>query len=304
MLANVHEGGDVRAINQILAAQKIAAKPDEGALLNALQATPDQLKIIDTGAVVHRAAVSTDGQRIMSASGTRSFNDSTVTFRDAGTGLVTATFPAFTFSADGSRVLSFTDDRTLQVRDTRTGQPVGPATVPNKDGGSLMDLEFSPDSRKIVFAQYPALLHLWDIESGKVIQMTGFSEGISGVAFVPDGRRVVTSGYDGSIRVWDAESGLQLSQPISMKDPDSASALAVSKDGRRLITDGELSNGIRIWDLETGHLIAHGEEHAAKFQNYVRSVAVSRDGRRIVSGSMDHTIQIYDAETAVPIGAR
>jgi WD40 repeat protein len=307
MLAGVREGSDVRAINQILAARKIAAKPDEGAVLDALKAIPGQLKIIDTGAAVDRFAISSDGQRIMSAgSSTGLFQDATVTFRDAGTGRVTATVPAFAFNADGRRVLSFTHDQTLQVRDTQTGQPVGPAIQPSKDGGSLAELAFSPDSRKIVFAQNPSLLYLWDIESGKLAPMIGFSERISAIAFMPDGRRVVTSGDDGVIRVWNAESGLQLSQPISLNKPDkpdTASVLALSEDGRRLITDGELSNGVRIWDLETGRLIAHGEQHRAEFHNYVSSIAVSRDGRRIVSGSTDHTIQIWDAETATPIGS-
>jgi WD40 repeat protein len=302
MLAGVREGNDARAINQVLAARKIAAKPDEGAALSALQATTDQLKIIDTDAVVSEIAISTDGQRIMSAgSGTGSFRTSTVTFRDAGTGRITATFPGFAFSADGSRVLSFVDDKRLQARDTRTGQPVGPAIEQNQDGGALMDLAFSPDTRKVVFAQYPSMLYLWDIESGTVIPMTGFSDAISSVVFMPDGRRVVTSGSDGVIRVWDAESGLQLSQPISMKNSPS-SALAVSKDERHIITDGELSNGVRIWDLDTGQLIAHGEAHAPQYSNYVRSLALSRDGRRIVSGSTDRTIQMWDAETAAPIG--
>jgi WD40 repeat protein len=87
-----------------------------------------------------------------------------------------------------------------------------------------------------------------------------------------------------------------------MKAPDNASELAVSPDGRRLITDGELSNGIRIWDLDSGQLIAHGEAHPAEFRNYIFALGISHDGRRIVTGSNDRTIQIWDAETAAPIG--
>ena len=34
----------------------------------------------------------------------------------------------------------------------------------------------------------------------------------------------------------------------------------------------------------------------------VRSVALSPDGKRIVSGSNDNTIQIWDAETGKPVG--
>ena len=124
MLAHIREGSDARAISEILAARKIADKPDEGAVLSALQSTFDQLKIIDTGADVDRIlALSTDGQRILTLG-----IDLTMTIRGADTGLVTATFPkSWGFSADGSRVLSSTNDGRLQVRNTKSGQPIGPS---------------------------------------------------------------------------------------------------------------------------------------------------------------------------------
>jgi WD40 repeat protein len=299
MLAGVREGNDARAINQILAARNIAERPDEGPTLSALQATVDQLKIIETAEGRGELAVSADGSRIMSTgSRTGAFKDSEVTFRDAETGGVTATFPAFAFSADGTRVLSQSDDDHLQVHDTQTGQPVGPAIEVSEVGSAHT---FSPDSRRVVFGQGSSTLSSWDIARGTVIRMTGFSDGVSAIVFMPDGRGMVTSGGDGAIRVWDAETGFQLSQPISMAN-SAASNLAVSPDGRSLVTEGELSNGIRIWDLESGQLIADGKQHEPQFGNYVNSVAISRDGRRIVTASNDRTIQLWDAETAAPIG--
>src|SRR5262249_55289707 len=133
ILANIHEGTDARAIGEILAARRIATKPDDGAALNALQSTFDQLKIIDTGADVDRMALSADGQRILTLG-----IDLTMTIRSADTGLVTATFPkSWGFSADGSRTLSYSDDDRLQVRDTGSGQAVGPAIQLSKESGAL-----------------------------------------------------------------------------------------------------------------------------------------------------------------------
>jgi WD40 repeat protein len=298
MLAGVREGNDARAINQILAARAIAERPDEGATLSALQTTADQVKIIETSTGRGKLGTSTDGSLIMAAdSTTGSLKDSVVTFRDADTGQVTATFRGFAFSADGTRVLSQPDDDHLQVHDTKTGQPVGPAIEVDEFGGTLA---FSPDSRTVVFAQGSSMLYSWNIASGTLIPMTGLSEGVSDIVFIADGRGVVTS-HNGTINVWDAQSGRQLSRPIQIPNL-AASELAVSPDGRHLITEGELSNGIRIWDLQSGQLIAHGEQHEPQFGNYVNSVDISRDGRRIVSGSNDRTIQIWDAETAAPIG--
>jgi WD40 repeat protein len=293
MLANIREGSDARALNQILAARKIAVKPDESAVLTALQTTASQLKIIDTYADVSEISISTDGQQIISEDG------DTLTFRDIHTGLVTATTSAYAFSTNGSRVVAITDDRTLKVRDTHTGQQVGPAITPNKDGGVSTVMRFSPDAHKIVFNQWPEFLYLWDIETGNVVPMTGLPEGggIWAVAFTPDGRRVVTSGEDGVIRVWDAQSGRQLSQPISRHD--TARAIAVSRDGR-LIT-GEF-NTVRVWNLDSGQPVGQPRPDPEYSGDSIESIALSRDGRRIVAGSTDHTIQLWDAETADPIG--
>jgi WD40 repeat protein len=50
---------------------------------------------------------------------------------------------------------------------------------------------------------------------------------------------------------------------------------------------------IRIWDADTGAAIGRPLEGHT---HYVRSVAYSPDGRRIISGSGDRTIRIWDAK--------
>ena len=56
---------------------------------------------------------------------------------------------------------------------------------------------------------------------------------------------------------------------------------------------------MRVWDVETGECLkvmelGHTNEGHT---NEVRSVAVSGDGKRVVSGSSDHTVRVWDVET-------
>jgi WD40 repeat protein len=48
---------------------------------------------------------------------------------------------------------------------------------------------------------------------------------------------------------------------------------------------------VKIWDLESGQCLATLEGHT----NQVVSVAITPDGKRILSGSRDHTIRVWDA---------
>jgi WD40 repeat protein len=66
-----------------------------------------------------------------------------------------------------------------------------------------------------------------------------------------------------------------------------------SPDGTR-IASGSDDKTVRIWDAQTGTLIA------GPFQghsNAVNSVHFSPDGARIASGSTDNTVRIWDAQT-------
>ena len=85
MLAGVRGGGDVRALQEILAASKIAPTADPGAQLTAVMSRPDPVKIIETPNSVI----------------------------------------AVVFSPDGRRIVSGTADKALRVWDAGTGQPIG-----------------------------------------------------------------------------------------------------------------------------------------------------------------------------------
>ena len=52
-------------------------------------------------------------------------------------------------------------------------------------------------------------------------------------------------------------------------------------------------NTLKVWDVATGKCVATLEGHSGT----VMSVAISPDGRRVVSGSKDKTLKVWDIET-------
>ncbi|KZP23443.1 hypothetical protein FIBSPDRAFT_1042895 [Athelia psychrophila] len=74
---------------------------------------------------------------------------------------------------------------------------------------------------------------------------------------------------------------------------DCVMSVAFSPDGQRLAS-GSQDGAIRIWDAQTGTLVAGPfKGHTG----WVLSVVFSPDGQHIASGSADNTLRIWDAQT-------
>jgi WD40 repeat protein len=71
-------------------------------------------------------------------------------------------------------------------------------------------------------------------------------------------------------------------------------SVAISTDGRRIASrsSGSYDNTVRVWDAESGEELRCLRGH----EDDVSSIAISSDGRRIVSGSQDKTVRVWDAE--------
>lgn len=113
------------------------------------------------------------------------------------------------------------------------------------------------------------------------------------VAFTRDGDRLISRSLDGDVRVWHATTGMPL--------PGDAEARTLtggtpSSDGRWLAT-GRDNGTVSLQDLEREAtprvLVGH--------RNKVTSVAFSEDGSRLVSGSADRTVRLWETASGTQL---
>ena len=112
---------------------------------------------------------------------------------------------ALSFSPNGSRLASGSDDETLRLWDGATGAPI--ATL---EGHSdyVRSLSFSPDSSRLASGSEDKTVRLWDGTTGSPIAtLEGHSESVTSLSFSPDGSRLASGSLDKTVRLWDGATG-------------------------------------------------------------------------------------------------
>jgi WD40 repeat protein/predicted Ser/Thr protein kinase len=177
------------------------------------------------------------------------------------------------FSPDGRWLASLSLDGTVRIWNSRTAR-----LTSTLDGqrGNLNAMAFSPDGQAIVTGSSESVF-LWDVETGKPrrtlvgTQRAGL-QAASAVAYSPDGSLIATGAL--AVRLWDAETGELVASFASI--PPGISALAFSRDGRRLVSGTSRGEGL-VWDVSTfgGTVLRRTGQH-------ISGSDLSRDGARMV----------------------
>ncbi|HWN41240.1 MAG TPA: TIR domain-containing protein [Thermoanaerobaculia bacterium] len=217
---------------------------------------------------------------------------------------------AVAFSPDGRLILTGSSDRTARLWEISTAKLLQKFSGHKKE---VKAVAFSPDGRLALTGSTDRTARLWETATGKPLQtFSGHEDDVNAAAFSPDGRLALTGSSDRTARLWEVSTG----RPLATLGGHSGSVWAgtFSPDGRLVLT-GSKDSTARLWETSTGNpvMVLTGwepvsglseEEPAVDEGGHggdVLAVAFSSDGRLILTGSLDSTARIWEAETGKPL---
>jgi WD40 repeat protein len=194
-------------------------------------------------------------------------------------------------TADGKRAVSASWDGKLRYWDLDGHTLIRQITGA---GSRFNSVALSPDGKRLLSGSGDRKMRLWDLDNGAEVRAFAHLNEVWDVTFSPDGKTALSACQDGGVRLWDLETGAML-QMLAL-DAQGWTA-AFTRDGKHALTGNgaRAGNGpvLRKWDLATGTEVRQFEGHTKD----VRHVAVSPDGKQMLSASFDGTVRLWDIAT-------
>lgn len=161
----------------------------------------------------------------------------------------------------------------------------------------------SSDGKWVLSGGDDRSLILWDAFAGTAVRTLDGHEGhVTAVAITPDGHWALSGSADGTVKLWDLQQARAVK---TLRMRGKVFAVTLSSDARYAVISAAGSDNflgidgttVDVWDLEKERPLRRLEGHSSA----VKALAMTPDGRRLVSGGDDQKVVLWDLMRGEPL---
>ena len=184
-------------------------------------------------------------------------------------------------SRDESRVLTWSEDKTVRLWDVTKPEPV--QTFNHED--RVRGAQFSRDESRVLTWSWDKTVRLWDVTKTEPLQTFKHEDRVKGAQFSRDELRVLSWSTDKTARLWDVTK----TEPLQVfKHDDYLTGAQFSQNELRVLTWSN-DKTARLWDVTKTEPL-----QVFKHENQVHGAQFSRDGSRVLTWCGDWTARLWD----------
>ena len=188
------------------------------------------------------------------------------------------------YSPDGSEIISASDDNTIRIWDSASGEC---KRVLEGHTSSVNSASYSPDGSEIVSASWDRTIRIWDSVTGECKRvLDGHTHWVQSAAYSPDGSEIVSASWDRTIRIWDSVTGE--CKHVLDGHTGVVNSASYSSDGSKIVS-ASWDKTIKVWDAKDFR-----EVYSWEFPSMCNYATFSPDGRTIAVACDDSYIYQID----------
>lgn len=190
-------------------------------------------------------------------------------------------------------LVSCSQDNSIRFWNTDTGVESGPRLYTH----GVNAIVYSPDGETVISGSDDHTVRIWSRRLVEEASLPLELHAIEAVAYSPCGGYIATGGDDGSVQIWNTIDG-NLFARLAAAYSDPIMSISYSPNGMQLASS-YLTN-IQLWDLKKLEPIGPPWAGHTGAIGLIRSIAFSPDGTKIISGSDDYTVGLWDLNQSPP----
>ncbi|EGK89971.1 WD40 repeat-containing protein [Microcoleus vaginatus FGP-2] len=209
------------------------------------------------------------------------------------------------FSPNGEAIATASSDKTAKLWDLQGNCKVTFTEHKN----SVWSVSFSPNGEAIATASSDKTAKLWDLQGNCKVTFSGHNDWVRSVCFSPTGDTIATASHDNTAKLWDLQGNCKVT---FTGHNDSVWSVSFSPTGDAIAT-ASYDGTAKLWDLQ-GSLLANfsgykgnllkGEADFVELTSPIYSICFSRDGKFLITGSLDGKVRFWPIESLDELLAR